>query len=123
MDKGEADGVNQEQGGTHTEGPAAKRRRKLPTNLAVLNVAELRKVSASICLPLTSKDNKASIIVKIQKQESMKKKMKEFLVTPPGTPGKRRRSSEDDDKVGTPSRVVLYSLGGHLSGIKQIIQT
>ena len=100
----------------------AKRRRvsKLPTNLASLNLAQLRKVSSSIKLPLTAKDNKASIIVKIQTQERMKKKMKEFCSTPkgkatvPAPPGKRRREAEDDGDLGTRARS-LKQLGGRRS--------
>ena len=110
------------------EGPEAKRRRtKIPTNLAVLKVADLRKLSASIHLPLKATDTKASIIVKIQKQESQKKRLSAFLggtkivpargtntpagettphATAPETPGKRRREDEDrtEDPIATPSK-------------------
>ena len=91
----------------------SKRRRLLPTNLAALKVTELRKISAAIHLPLTAKDTKASIIVKIQKQESMKKKMREFcrqdsngIKSAPGTPGKRSREKDDRIEMETPTKKI-----------------
>ena len=96
------------------EGPPSKKQRTT-NNISSLTVAELRKLCTTMKVPLSSKENKASIIVKIHKQESLKRRMREFVMSPargkepPNTPGKRKREEaetrENEDSQDQPRSI------------------